>query len=168
MELLTIDPEPFADAEPLGRITPHAHATHAIVHELAIDAPAPAVYEAVTAPDGLSGGWTRPPPEQAGDDTVTVLFGQDEVTLQAQMAEAPEIIQWDCVQGPDEWVGTSVALRIEELPEEENARSVSLVRFWHGGWPYEDGLMPRASFQWAMLLDALRRYVEAGGAGSPA
>jgi hypothetical protein len=40
---------------------------------------------------------------------------------------------------------------------------VSLVNFWHGGWPYEDGLMPRASFDWALRLAALRALAEQPG-----
>ena len=40
------------------------------------------------------------------------------------------------------------------------------VRFWHGEWEFEDGLLPSCSFQWAMYLDSLRRYLETG-TGTP-
>ena len=58
-----------------------------------------------------------------------------------------------------------MAIRIEELDADVAGAEgpVSLVNFWHGGWPYEDGLMPKASFDWALRLAALRDLTQQPG-----
>jgi hypothetical protein len=76
--------------------------------------------------------------------------------------EPPEAVHWRCVEGPDEWVKTEVGFRIEAVDDTH-----TLVRFWHGNWEYDNGALPNCSFQWAMYLDSLRRYLETGE-GSPA
>jgi hypothetical protein len=85
--------------------------------------------------------------------------------LRVDTLEPPLLAHLTCVDGPEEWPGTQIAFRVEVDPADGPA--CSIVRFWHGGWEYEDGTMPRASFQWAMDLDSLRRVLE-GGTGTPA
>ncbi|MCU0267144.1 MAG: SRPBCC domain-containing protein [Acidimicrobiales bacterium] len=137
---------------------------HDIVHELEIAAPASEVYEAVTTQQGLAGWWTRDATEALAVGA-EARFGFDggavRFTMRVDALEAPELVHWQCTAGPDEWVGTSIAFRIE------GTDAGSTLRFWHGGWEYEDGDLPRASFRWAMYLDSLRRLLETG-TGSPA
>jgi uncharacterized protein YndB with AHSA1/START domain len=167
MSLLTMDPEAFVESGPIGQITSYAPAVHAIVHEVSINASAQTVFDAATTREGLAAWWTLLPEASESTGISTVPFGSDEVTLQSLLVEAPEIVQWECVDGPQEWVGTSVALRIEQLPADiTGGEPVSVVRFWHGGWAYEDGLMPRVSFQWALLLESLRQYAESRAASA--
>ena len=72
------------------------------------------------------------------------------------------MVQWEVTVGPREWAGTTVAIRIEALDADVagSAGPVSLLNFWHGGWPDQDGLMPKASFDWALRLAALRDVAE--------
>ncbi len=145
----------------------YARRMHDIVHELTIAAPADKVYEAVTNQSGLSQWWTRDctaTPDVGSEaqfafDDRSVVF-----TMKIDLLEPPELVHWDCVDGPDEWVGTKIAFRIEGLEADAH---MCTVRFWHGGWEYEDGMLPKCSFQWAMYLDSLRRYLETG-TGAPA
>lgn len=153
---------------------------HDIVHELTIAASPTKVYGAVTSQTGLAGWWTTDCTASAEvDSEATFGFADHSVvfTMRIDLLEPPELVHWECTGGPDEWIGTKLAFRIENLdgdrdeaadapteapPEGER----SLVRFWHGGWEYEDGMLPSCSFQWAMYLDSLRRFVETGK-GSP-
>ncbi|MCX7620274.1 MAG: SRPBCC domain-containing protein [Acidimicrobiales bacterium] len=139
---------------------------HDIVHELTIAAPPDAVFDAVTTRDGLASWWTTDcQAEPAEGSEATFGFDGRSVVIRMRIdaLEPPELVHWLCIDGPDEWVGTSVAFRIE--PAHDTPGS-SVVRLWHGGWEYEDGLLPRCSFQWAMYLESLRRYLETG-TGSP-
>jgi uncharacterized protein YndB with AHSA1/START domain len=138
-----------------------------IVHELTIAAGPAEVFAAVTTAGGLARWWTTDvvTSGELGSEAVFGFEGHSvTMTMRIDATDAPELVQWTCVDGPDEWAGTSVAFRIE--PDREDT-SASVVRFWHGNWEYENGVMPRASFQWARYLDSLRAYLETG-TGSPA
>jgi uncharacterized protein YndB with AHSA1/START domain len=145
---------------------------HDIVHELTIDAPLEAVYAAVSTGTGLARWWSSDVSlEDHGSgrdngpvegDVLSVGFDDRAVvirlrvdTLNGPEDEGPAMAHLTCITGPEEWPGTQVAFRIEAEP----GRGTT-VRFWHGGWEYEDGALPRCSFQWAMYLDALRRSLE--------
>ncbi len=140
---------------------------HDIVHELTIAAPPDAVFAAVTTRDGLASWWTADCKAEPAEGT-EAEFGFENHSVVMRMRvdalEPPELVHWQCIDGPDEWAGTSIAFRIEPAAD---APGSTVLRFWHGGWEYEDGLLPRCSFQWAMYLDSLRRYLETGS-GSPA
>ena len=136
-----------------------------IVHELTIAAPPTSVFDAVTTQPGLAAWWTTDCDVRPEVDT-EATFGFDGhaivFTMRIDLLEEPELVHWECVGGPDEWVGTSVAFRIETADGEGSDAEVSRLRFWHGNWEYEDGLLPTCSFQWAMYLDSLRAYLETG------
>jgi len=159
------------DTDHYGAITSYARPMHDIVHELTIRAAPQAVYDAVTTQEGLTSWWTRDCTASPEVDSQAV-FGFEEraavFTMRIDLLEPPELVHWDCVDGPDEWPGTKVAFRIEGLDTNDDGEpdGGTRVRFWHGEWEFEDGVLPRCSFQWAMYLDSLRRYLETG-TGSP-
>lgn len=133
---------------------------HDIVHELTIEAPPEAVFTAITTADGLASWWTTDAtadPELGGTATFGFDDGATRLTMRIDAIDAPELVHWNCTGGPEEWVGTSVAFRIEPSPG-----GGTVVRFWHGGWEYADGALPRCSFDWAMHLDSLRAYLQTG------
>lgn len=134
---------------------------HDIVHQLTIAAPPDRVYEAVTTAAGLASWWTRDVEFGPAEGEFRARLGSAELRFQVDAFDPPELAHLSCIEGPEEWPGTQLAFRIE--PSDGG----SVVRFWHGGWRYEDGGLPSASFEWAMALDSLRRYVETG-TGSPA
>jgi len=104
-----------------------------IRHRVGIAAPAERVYQALATTDGLSGWWTR---DVQGDSRMggklEFYFGQPEP---AAVMEVTDLVPgrrvgWRCVQGPDEWVGTSLAFDLttsEEIGE-------TAVRFTHADW----------------------------------
>lgn len=144
---------------------------HDIVHELTIAVSPERVYEAVTTRAGLSSWWTANV-TATGEIDSEATFGFDDgasvLTMRIDLLEPPELVHWVCTSGPDEWVGTKVAFRIEGIDKNDDGEpdGGTLLRFWHGEWEFEDGLLPRCSFEWAMYLDSLRRYLQSG-TGSP-
>jgi uncharacterized protein YndB with AHSA1/START domain len=144
---------------------------HDIVHELTIAASVDATYAAVATGPGLASWWSDdvslepgggdPDAGPAEGDVLSVGFDGRAVvirlridTLNGPEDDGPALAHLTCLDGPEEWPGTQLAFRIEP----ENGGTA--VRFWHGGWEYEDGVLPRCSFQWAMYLDGLRRSLE--------
>lgn len=134
-----------------------------IVHQLTIAAPPDRVYETVTTAEGLATWWTTDVSVGPGDGEMVVGFegGTVHMRFQTDAFDPPELVHLTCIDGPAEWPGTQLAFRIEGTPDG------TVLRFWHGGWEYEDGALPSTSFQWAMHLDSLRRALETGK-GSPA
>src|SRR5690349_15054885 len=138
-----------------------------ITHELRVEALPDAVFAAITTGEGLA-AWLATDAEPAATTGSPTSFTFDDrtgtVTVGVDLLEAPELAHWQCTGGPDEWVGTSIAWRIEGVDADDDGTldGVSTVRFWHGNWEYEDGLLPSTSFEWAMRLDSLRRYLETG------
>ena len=143
-----------------------------ITHELPINALPTQVFDALTTGAGLA-SWLAPDSSASPTLDSETSFTFDDrtglVEMRVDLVEGPELAHWQCVGGPDEWVGTSIAWRIEGVDADDDGTldGVSTVRFWHGNWEYQDGLLPTASFEWAMRLDSLRRYLETG-TGSPA
>jgi uncharacterized protein YndB with AHSA1/START domain len=142
-----------------------------IVLELTIAAEPDQVYEAVTTAAGIATWWStdlvvRPADGATDAEGREFDVGFDDhsvvIRLRVDTLEPPELTHLTCIDGPEEWPGTQLAFRLE--PGIEGG---TVVRFWHGGWTYEDGALPRCSFQWAMYLDSLRRALE-DGVGSPA
>ena len=136
---------------------------HDIVHQLTIQATPQDVFTAVTSADGLASWWSEDVEGGSAEgDTVTVGFLDRKVViiLRIDTLEPATLAHLTCLDGPEEWPGTQLAFR---LSAQDGA---TVVRFWHGGWEYEDGAMPSCSFDWAMYLDSLRRYCETG-TGSP-
>ena len=139
-----------------------------ITHELPINVLPAQLFDALTTGVGLA-SWLAPDSSAtpAIDSETTFTFDDQTGTLamRIDLIEAPELVHWQCIGGPDEWVGTSIAWRIEGVDADDDGTldGVSNVRFWHGNWEYQDGLLPTTSFEWAMRLDRLRRVLEGGG-----
>lgn len=131
-----------------------------IVHELDIAAPPDQVFAALTAQEGLAAWWTPDVTTTAalGSEAVFGLGDHQVLKVRIEAVDAPELVHWSVLHGPDEWPGTAIAFRIEA----GEVGTSSVVRLWHGNWQYENGVLPRASFAWAHDLDRLRQYLETG------
>lgn len=133
-----------------------------IAHQLTIAASQEAVFAAVTDPAHLSKWWTTDVRLDGGDVVIGFDGGTHRMRLRVDETESPVLAHLTCTDGPDEWPGTQIAFRLRPNPDGDG----TILRFWHGGWEYEDGILPSCSFDWAMSLDSLRRYLETGE-GSP-
>jgi uncharacterized protein YndB with AHSA1/START domain len=131
-----------------------------IAHQLTIGAPQEAVFEAVTTADGLRGWFTNDVEIGPAEGEVQLGFedGSVRMRFQTDSYDPPVLVHMTCIEGPDEWPNTQLAFRLRPDPDS----SGTVLRFWHGNWEYEDGVLPACSFQWAMHLESLRRYLETG------
>lgn len=134
-----------------------------ILHRIGITAAPEDVFAALTTVDGLAGWWTE---DTTGDSNVggVIKFsfvpgGFDMKVLQAQPAE---LVRWEVVEGPDEWIGTEVRF---ELKVEDD---LTIVLFTHEGWKEPVEFMNHCSTKWAIYLMSLKKLVETGkGEPSP-
>jgi uncharacterized protein YndB with AHSA1/START domain len=134
-----------------------------IRHRVGIAAPAECVYQALATTEGLAGWWTR---DVAGDPQpggkLRFYFGNPEP---AAVMEVTELVPgcrvaWRCVQGPDEWVGTTVTYGLSTEANE------TALLFTHAGWREPVEFMHHCSTKWAYFLLGLKTRLE-GGTATP-
>jgi uncharacterized protein YndB with AHSA1/START domain len=135
-----------------------------ILHRIGVTSSSPDdVYTALTTVDGLAGWWTE---DTNGDGDVGGVLqfrflpgGFDMKVLKKQPAE---LVLWEVVDGPEEWIGTHVSF---ELKQEGD---FTIVLFRHEGWKEPVEFMYHCSTKWATYLMSLKKLVETGkGEPSP-
>lgn len=133
-----------------------------ILHRVGIVAPSKDVYDALTTIDGLAGWWTV---DTTGDVDGVLEFrfasaGGDGFDMKV-LETTPELIRWEVVGGPDEWIGTQVSFALSTVDD------FTIVLFRHEGWREPVEFMYHCSTKWATFLMSLKQYVETGK-GEPA
>ncbi|MEV4710152.1 SRPBCC domain-containing protein [Micromonospora sp. NPDC049374] len=133
-----------------------------ILHRVGVTSAPEDVYAALTTVDGLANWWTE---ETDGDGDVGGVLrfrfipgGFDMKVLETRPAE---LVLWEVVDGPEEWIGTRVRF---ELKREDD---FTIVLFRHEGWREPVEFMYHCSTKWAIYLMSLKRLVETGK-GEPA
>jgi uncharacterized protein YndB with AHSA1/START domain len=135
-----------------------------ILHRVGVEGPSPdRVYEALTTVDGLAGWWTdgtSGSPEVGG--VLEFRFPAGGFDMEVVEQEAGERVTWRVVDGPEEWVGTTVDWRLRQ----DDGHTI--VLFAHRGWREPVEFMHHCSTKWATYLMSMKALVETGeGAPSP-
>jgi uncharacterized protein YndB with AHSA1/START domain len=134
-----------------------------ILHRVGVTSSPDDVYEALTTIDGLKGWWTETTTGDADPGGVIAFrFAPvpDGFDMKVMDARPGELVLWEVVDGPEEWVGTEVRF---ELKQED---SFTIVLFSHTGWREPVEFMYHCSTKWATYLMSLKQYVQSG-AGEP-
>lgn len=129
-----------------------------IKHLLTIDAPRAAVYMALTEQAGLAGWWTT---ETVAEPTVgsiaSFTFGDRyHDTMRIEVLEPDTRVEWICLEGDPEWVGTTFVFDLEEH------QSSTVVRFIHGGWREMTDFFAHCNYHWGFYMRSLKSYCETG------
>src|ERR1019366_8189570 len=103
-----------------------------IRHRVVISAPLNRVYEAVATPEGVSEWWTRDGVrgESSEGSQLQFFFGPPDAAAVMEITRLhPDgQVDWTCVGGADEWVGTKLGF---DLTENEDG---TVVLFSHADW----------------------------------
>ena len=140
-----------------------------IVHRIGIRTSPARVYAALSTIAGLAAWWTTDVSgTSAVGERVTFAFRLPSGELKGAMVmlvreqDASSRVLWECVEGPQEWVGTTIGF---DLLDEDGQTT---VKFAHRGWREEVDFAAHCSMKWAVFLLSLRDYVERGvGQPSP-
>jgi uncharacterized protein YndB with AHSA1/START domain len=127
---------------------------------LTINAPAPAVFAAVSTVAGLSGWWTTDTggsPEPGGDLRFTFRDGSAVMRVTERLPAARE--RWTCLghSGQPEWAGTTVTFLLAEVDT-----GVTRLEFTHGGLRPHLDCYEQCSSGWNYLMGSLTSYAETG------
>ncbi|KON74687.1 activator of HSP90 ATPase [Cellulosimicrobium cellulans F16] len=135
-----------------------------ILHRVGVEGSTPeAVYRALTTVDGLAGWWTEGTTGGEGVGGVLAFrfppvggFDMEVVELRPS-----ERVVWRVVDGPEEWVGTTVEWDLRQDGD------WTIVLFGHRGWAEPVEFMHHCSTKWASYLLSLKALTETG-VGAPA
>ncbi len=128
-----------------------------IYHCLWIHASLQKVYWALTEQTGLSGWWTKSADVQNELGSISTFRFQSGAFNRMKITDlGSNRIEWECVDGHEEWIGTQITF---ELREDDEATKVC---FSHYGWKTQSEYTGECSFHWAYYLDSLRNLCETG------
>jgi len=131
---------------------------NSIWHRLTIKASPETVYQALTTQQGLAGWWT--PDTTAAPETGSIArfaFGPDYYKeMKVTALEPSKQVQWLCITGFEEWIGTTITFDIES--HEQGA----VLTFHHDGWKAYSRGFAVCSYDWAMFLRSLKILCETG------
>ncbi len=132
-----------------------------IVHRVGIQSPVEKVFEAICTPEGLSNWWvigTTGDLKVGGHIRIIPEGGGFDMKIEELVSD--ELVQWKCVAGPDEWIGTEITFRLEFKDRQ------TFVLFTHANWKEAAEFMHHCSTKWAIFLMSLKSWVE-NGEGQP-
>ncbi len=131
-----------------------------IRHRVGIAAPQHRVYEMVATKEGLAEFWTT---HVEGDAEVggklSFFFDGPEPSAVMEVVELSpdDRVQWRCVEGPAEWVGTTVTFDLKD-----NGGGETVLLFTHADWREPIEFMHHCSTKWSTFLIGLRSGLEGG------
>jgi uncharacterized protein YndB with AHSA1/START domain len=135
-----------------------------IRHRVEITAPFDRVFQAVATPEGISQWWTRDGVKGASaeGEKLAFYFGSPEpsAVMEVTALDPEGHVGWRCVEGADEWVGTTVSYELTRKDTE------TVVLFSHAGWKNPTEFMAHCSARWAYFLLSLKALAETG-TGTP-
>jgi uncharacterized protein YndB with AHSA1/START domain len=140
-------------------------ATFAIRHRIGTPAPAASVFAALATVDGLARWWTT---DTAGDGAaggrLTFTFGAPDRSFTMAVLETvpDERVAWLVVEGPEEWIGTTVTFTLER----DAASDETVIVFTHDGWREVVPFLHHCSTKWGIYLMSLRAVLD-GRDGQP-
>jgi uncharacterized protein YndB with AHSA1/START domain len=118
-------------------------------------------YEALTTLDGLKGWWTEETTGATGlGDVVAFRFERGGFDMKINELVPGERVLWEVVEGPPEWVGTTVHWDLRREGD------YTIVMFKHEGWREPVEFMHHCSTKWASYLLSLKGLLE-DGKGAP-
>ena len=135
-----------------------------ILHRIGVTSSPEDVFKALTTIDGLKGWWTETTKGDAEPGGVVAFrFAPvpDGFDMKVLDAKSAELVLWEVVDGPAEWIGTRVRWDLRQEDE------YSIVLFKHEGWQEPVEFMHHCSTKWAVFLLSLKQLVETGK-GAPA
>ncbi|WP_327088077.1 SRPBCC domain-containing protein [Nonomuraea sp. NBC_01738] len=131
-----------------------------ILHRIGVVTPDPGkVYEALTTVEGLAAWWTEETRDV--DGILQFRFSAGGFDMEVIEARPSERVVWRVVDGPEEWIGTTVEWDLRQDGD------YTIVLFAHRGWREQVEFMNHCSTKWGSFLMSLKALVETGK-GAPA
>ena len=129
-----------------------------IKHYLVIKAVAEKVYTALSKTEGLCGWWTvEAQADERVGGTAEFIFGERYYNkMKITNLLNSKKVEWKCLEGDKEWIGTTFLFDLEEKDES------TILRFSHNNWKEETDFFASCNYNWGYYLKSLKQYCETG------
>jgi uncharacterized protein YndB with AHSA1/START domain len=127
-----------------------------------IDADQETVRETLTTTEGIASWWSdsvEGNPQQAGGQ-LRVRFPDIPQPFEFAVTHDEREIRWKTGAFPPWWQDTTIRWQLEPHPE----TGATLLRFSHGGFDPDDGIISIITPAWANIIERLKRRAETGKA----
>ncbi|MFB6456679.1 SRPBCC domain-containing protein [Chitinophaga sp. Hz27] len=117
-----------------------------------------AVYRALTTREGLASWWTTDVTGE-GDkvgNTIAFKFGEAGIDMKVVTLDAPNLVEWEGVAGPAEWIGTTFRFELKQDGD------YVIVLFKNLNWKEPVEFMHHCSTKWAVFLLSVKSLIETG------
>lgn len=133
-----------------------------IKHLLLIRSSPEKIYKALTTKEGVANWWTTQTEIGSKVGEINVFdFGK---TYHNKMKivdlKLNRKVEWECLEGDKEWLGTKVSFEIEKKDED------IILRFIHSNWKEETDFFASCNYHWGYYMRSLKLYCE-NGSGTP-
>ena len=129
-----------------------------IKHLFHINASKDKVYNTVSTIEGLSNWWTTDTKGESrvgGIITFTfAAFGSHDWKVTEQKPN--ELVSWECINGPADWVGTTITFKLDE------SDGKTRVRFSQDAWKEANDFYAGCNFSWGRYMESLRQLCQTG------
>lgn len=140
-----------------------------IIHRVGIKAGPEKVYWALSTIEELAAWWTADTSGVADvGKTISFQFRYPNgktiggFDMEVLKQEPFKKVQWKCVKGPEEWIGTDITFDLKHENE------FTIVLFGHRNWKESSEFTAHCSTKWAVFLMSLKELIETGkGRPSP-
>ncbi len=129
----------------------------AIKHLFHIAASREKVFDAITHTDQLARWWTI---QTSGDSKpggiIQFRFGEFGNDMKVTEMKKNELLKWECVAGPEDWIGTIIQFQLDDNDGKTR------IRFEHDNWKATDDFYASCSFSWGRYMESLRQLCQTG------
>jgi uncharacterized protein YndB with AHSA1/START domain len=132
-----------------------------ILHRVGIATTPDRLYDSLASVDGLRRWWTTTVTGDAspGGQLAFYFGGPEPGAVMEVVSTTPDTqIVWRCIEGPAEWVDTTVTFDLGATDDE------TVLRFAHAGWREPVEFMAHCSTKWGLFLLGLKAGFEGGKA----
>ena len=139
-------------------LTPVFNGMAEIRHLVVIDAPVDTVYRAITEQSGLAGWWTKETIAQPVVGSIAEFRFGDRYhdTMRIVALEERRRVEWECLEGDEEWVGTTFVFSLEPKGHQ------TTLRFSHGNWRSMSDFFAHCNYHWGFYMRSLKSFCESG------
>ena len=131
--------------------------TSVIFQSISIKALADDIFKAFTSKERLKGWWVKDLKRQRNNNVLVEFeFGATTVWMSMTVDRPSWVIRWECIEGPKEWVGSTLTFEIVPAGEE------AVLHLWHTGLKGSPDFYGRCNCTWGHYLYGLKLLVEPG------
>jgi uncharacterized protein YndB with AHSA1/START domain len=116
------------------------------------------VFDAITTQKGLASWWTTETIAIPEVNSIATFKFQPDYYNEMKVTKLVENkrIEWLCITGDPQWVGTKLIFSIEPSNESIN------LRFSHVDWKESTDFYAVCNYHWGLYMKSLKTYIETG------